>query len=331
MIPAKNAAAFLGPCLDAARPLLARGELAEIVVVDDGSTDQTLSVLAAYPVRIIRSEGRGRGAARNLGWRAAQTPLVWFIDADCVAEPEALARLVPHLEDPAVAAAGGSYGNMRPGSLLACLIQEEIACRHARMLAEVDFLATFNVLFRRRVLDELGGFDERYLRAQDAELAYRVRAAGHKMAFELGSRVGHFHEDRLRRYLAAQKEQGYWRVWLYFDHPGRAGGDAYSGWVDHLQPPLAAAAAGLLPGLLVPPLLPWAAAGLAATLLALLLLQAPMTAALVRRTGSPRYLAFAPLGWLRAFWRGWGMSRATLAALTSRRAGRGERVRMPRA
>ena len=42
------------------------------------------------------------GAARNAGWRAATTPFVWFVDSDCVASPDALERLLPHLEETAV-------------------------------------------------------------------------------------------------------------------------------------------------------------------------------------------------------------------------------------
>jgi cellulose synthase/poly-beta-1,6-N-acetylglucosamine synthase-like glycosyltransferase len=323
VIPAKNAASTLRPCLDAVAPLVAEGALEEILLVDDGSTDDTAAIAAEYPVRVLRTGGIGRGGARNLGWREVRSPLIWFIDSDCVAEPDALALLRPPMADPKVAAVGGSYGNMRPESLIACLIHEEIVERHRVMPSEVDFLATFNVLYRRSVLAAVGGFNERYLRAQDAELAFRVKAHGETLRFEARSRVKHFHSRSLPGYLRAQRHQGYWRVWLYFDYPGRAGGDAYSGGTDHIQPPLAMVVLGCLPLAAAPllfPAVPWLGAALPAlaATAALAASQIPMTTRLVRATGQTRYLLFAPFSFLRAFYRGIGMTHGVLAVLRNR-------------
>jgi GT2 family glycosyltransferase len=318
VIPGRNAARVLRSCLEAVTPLLERGELAEIIFVDDASTDDTAAIAARYPITCLRGRGDGPGAARNLGWRSARTPLVWFIDSDCVAAPDALSRLRPHLRDDQVAAVGGSYGNMRPDALLACLIHEEIIERHRRMKPRVNFLATFNVLYRRPVLEELGGFDEAFRLAQDAELAYRVQEAGYRLGFEPKSLVGHFHPTRLRGYLRTQARQGYYRAMLYRRHPGRARGDDYSGPIDYAQPALALlliaslalvplGLAGLVPAeaplhrliLLLPPLLA----------LALLSAAVPLTLRIAARTRRLRYLWFAPLSLARAVARGLGLLR----------------------
>jgi glycosyltransferase involved in cell wall biosynthesis len=326
VIPGKNASRTLRQCLDAVVPLRAAGELEEIVFVDDGSTDDTAAIAAGYPVRVVAGAGGGPGYARNLGWRAARTPLVWFIDSDCVAEPDALRLLLPHLADPNVAGAGGSYGNMRPDSLLACLIHEEIVERHLRMPEDVDYLASYNVIYRREVLERVGGFDEVRFNgpgspgAEDIELAFRLHEAGYRLRFERSSRVGHHHPTRLLRYLRAQRHHGYWRVALYLTHRGRAAGDSYSKILDHAQPPLAVLLVASLPLLFWPP--GWV---VPAALLALLLAaQVPMTAAIVRRARRPSYLAFLPLGAVRAVWRAAGMSLAAAASLL--RPGRRERV-----
>lgn len=193
VIPGRNCERTIGPCLDAVVAILERSgsPLEEIIFVDDGSTDDTREIVAAAPVTLLGGRGAGPGAARNLGWRAARNPLVWFVDADCVAAPDALDLLVPHLDDPRVAAVSGSYGNLRPGSLLPTLIHEEIIERHLAMSVEVDFLATFNVLYRREALERVGGFDERFLKGQDAELSFRVMEAGWTLRFEARSRVRH--------------------------------------------------------------------------------------------------------------------------------------------
>jgi len=299
-------------------PLRARGELAEIVFVDDGSTDDTRAIVAEFPVTVVAGEGRGPGAARNLGWRAAAQELIWFIDSDCVAEPDALARLVACMADPRVGGAGGSYGNMVPDSLLACLIHEEIVARHATMPARVNYLATFNVVYRRSVLMQVGGFDERFVTAEDCELSWRILAEGCELAFDPASQVRHFHPARWRPYLRTQRRHGYYRALLYMTHPQYAHGDAYSGFVDHVQPPLALMVLATLP------LLFFARAWWIPVVGAVCLLaaQAPIMLRLMRRTRQAKYAAFAPMGFVRAFWRGVGLAHGTLAAVFRRGRGR---------
>ena len=314
VIPGRNCARTLRPCLEAVVPMLSRGALREIIFVDDGSTDDSAAVARSVGVRVIAGSGAGPGAARNIGWRAAAASLVWFVDSDCVAEPDALALLLPHLEDARVAAVSGSYGTMTADSLLASLIHEEIVARHARMPSRVTFLATFNVLYRRSVLEALGGFNERFLKGQDAELSWRALEAGHELGFEMASRVRHFHPVSLIAYLRTQSAQGYWRVSLHREHAGHARGDSYSGWVDHAQPLVAMLALASVP------LMWWSRAVMVtpALVAVLALLQVPMTLRLVRRTRSARYLTFAAMSFVRAFARGWGMTRAVVHLLSRR-------------
>jgi len=393
VIPGRNCASTLDRCLQSVVPLLSVVDLAkdsvtatarntgsprpaagrgaggeglpecflkEIIFVDDGSTDATPEIASRYPVRIIQGTGQGPGAARNLGWQASETELIWFIDSDCVAEPDALARLVAHVGVPAsagfveydppeggtptvagfvecdppeggtptvagfvecdppeggtptVAGVGGSYANLFPDSLIATLIHEEIVARHRRMDREVDFLATFNVIYRRSVLAELGGFNEELKLAQDAEFAYRVRAAGHRLNFELESRVGHHHPRNLWRYLKTQARQGYYRIKLYRQHPTKITGDSYAGILDYLQPPLALVTLMFLP---LCCLKARACVVVAISLFVLLLAQVPM-AWRVFPGLSVRTILFVVFGTIRSFARGVGMATGMFAALT---------------
>ncbi len=241
VIPGRNCAATIRQCLEAVVPALEDEEspLGEIIFVDDGSSDETASFVSAYPIHCLAGTGRGPGAARNIGWRAAKGALVWFVDADCVAEPDTLPLLLPHLRDSKAGGVSGSYGTMTADNLLSCLIHEEIVERHRVMGSRVNFLATFNVVYRRSILDQIGGFDERFLKAQDAELSFRVMDAGYELRFEFDSRVRHYHPTQWPGYLRTQRQQGYWRVWLHLSHHGHATGDSYSSLGDHVQPPLA--------------------------------------------------------------------------------------------
>ncbi|MEM9365522.1 MAG: glycosyltransferase [Planctomycetota bacterium] len=334
VIPGRNCEATLDRCLqsvvpllaasnhdenesddsDAARPASGRGaggegvsaaELREIIFVDDGSTDSTPEIASRYPIRVLTGQGQGPGAARNLGWRAADSDWVWFIDSDCVAEPGALRNLLAHTGHPRIAGVGGSYSNLYPDSLVASLIHEEIVSRHRRMGNEVNFLATFNVLYQRGVLQQVGGFDESLKLAQDAELAYRVIAAGHRLRFEIDSRVGHHHPRNIWRYMRTQARQGYYRVMLYRQHPTKMSGDSYSGLLDFLPPPV-----GLLCLVLSPAMVLGAApvsyVGLA-LVMALIILHMPVTLRLVRQL-DPTMLNFLWFGSLRAIARGVGLA-----------------------
>ncbi len=309
VIPSRNAADTLPACLEACARILGRDGLKEIILVDDHSTDDTAAIVARYPVTYLQAGGYGPGAARNTGWRHAKTPLVWFIDADCVPHPSALRELRRGMANAGVAAVGGSYANLCRHSLLSCLIHEEIMQRHLAMPDEVNFLATYNVLYRRDVLVELNGFEEELVNcngscgAEDAELAFRVQNAGYRLRFCTTSRVGHYHQTDLRTYFRVQHRHGYWRVPLYLRHLRKSFGDSYSNLIDHVQPPLAML---LLVALLASG--SWKLIAICAALL--LAAQVPMTWRMCRRLRQWRYLSFAPLSLARSFFRGLGMCRA---------------------
>jgi len=312
VIPGKNCARTIGRCLDAVVPMLARPEcgLQEVIFVDDGSTDDSAKIVSGYSqVRCLQGPAGGPGAARNVGWRAAKGELVWFVDSDCVAEPDALVILLRHFDSPRVAAVGGSYANGCPESLLGTLIHEEIVARHAAMGREVNFLAGYNVVYRRSVLEQVGGIDETLFNgpgspgAEDAELSFKAQAAGYVLRFDAASRVAHYHPTRLARYLRAQRHHGYWRVNLHLLYAEHSKGDAYSGIVDHAQPPLALASMCSLPLVFCWP----GQVAFAVTTSLLALAQLPLTIRLYERTKNAGLLLFAPLGFVRAYARAMGM------------------------
>ncbi len=112
VIPGRNCARTLATCLDAVTAMLKTSPLAEVIFVDDASTDDSATIARQKKVRVLTSGTVGRaggpGAARNIGWKSATSPLIWFMDADCVPESDALPLLLSHLADPRVGGVGGS-------------------------------------------------------------------------------------------------------------------------------------------------------------------------------------------------------------------------------
>ncbi|HLV71234.1 MAG TPA: HAD-IIIA family hydrolase [Vulgatibacteraceae bacterium] len=166
----------------------------EIIVVDDRPAPGAPLPLpgempaAGPPVRVLRSGGRGPAAARNAGWRAAATDWVAFLDDDVVPAPDWPERLAADLADlpPGV---GGSQGRIivPPPDGRAPTDWE----RGTAALARAEWI-TADMAYRRAVLAEAGGFDERFRRAyrEDADLALRVMDAGHALMVG-GRRVIH--------------------------------------------------------------------------------------------------------------------------------------------
>lgn len=251
VIPAYNAASTLDACLDACFHQTHPPH--EIIVVDDGSTDDTPDRVRTHPnVHLVQQENAGPAAARNHGARVATGDIVVYTDSDCLPEPAWLEQLVGAFQENAVGV-GGTYGIANPASLLARIIHAEIVLRHARQPEEVDFLGSFNVAYRKDALEAVGGFDEafRHASGEDNDLAYRLHDQGGTLRFCREAVVRHYHPERLLPYLRTQRRHGFWRMKLYAKHPGRTGGDHYAGIGDLAGPPTALMAGSLAALLLV--------------------------------------------------------------------------------
>jgi glycosyltransferase involved in cell wall biosynthesis len=109
IVPVHNGAGTLRACLEAL--VNAPGPARELIVVDDGSLDDSAAIAASLDVRTIRhARNLGCGVARNSGVRHANAPILVFVDADVVIEPSALQRISIFLaENPDYAAVFGSY------------------------------------------------------------------------------------------------------------------------------------------------------------------------------------------------------------------------------
>ncbi len=211
IIPTYNAEATLDQCLKAC---LAQTYLdTEVILVDDGSTDATPRIAQSFAVHYLHQENAGPAVARNHGARTAKGEIIVYTDSDCVPETGWIDALVTEFED-GVTAVGGTYGIANPKSRLARIVHEEIMLRHSRFDKEVDFLGSFNVAYRKKDFDALGGFDEsfRIASGEDNDLAYRLHDAGGQLLFTKEARVAHVHPTRLLPYLRTQQRHGNWRM-----------------------------------------------------------------------------------------------------------------------
>jgi glycosyltransferase involved in cell wall biosynthesis len=182
IIPTFNHARFLGAAIDSA--LAQTLGAVDVIVVDDGSTDDTPAVLARYAgrVRILRQPNRGLSSARNAGLAAARGTFVAFLDADDVMAPTKLAAQLEVLErSPAI---GWTYCDvlMETVATGATAKASERFGYAARALdgwlfpelIHGNFIPAIAPLVRRTALETAGGFDERLTALEDWDMWLRL-------------------------------------------------------------------------------------------------------------------------------------------------------------
>ena len=230
IIPAYNAASILGKTLDA---FISQdgAEQMEIIVVDDGSTDNTAEVARKYPVQFLHKPNGGPASARNMGVMAATGDIVLFIDCDCVPQSGWLEAMTIPFTDSEISGVKGVYIT-RQKSLVARFVQLEFEERY-RMLEKqryIDFVDSYSAAFRKEAFFRVNGFDESFPKAdnEDVDLSYKLANAGCKMIYQPQAVVEHTHPDTLWKYIKVKFNRGYWRMAVYKMHPGKAVKDSYT-------------------------------------------------------------------------------------------------------
>lgn len=193
IIPVRNGARTLEVCLRAAcQAALPENE---VVLVDDGSTDESATIAARHPCRLVRLERpRGASAARNTGAWAARGEILFFTDADCLLGADVLGRAVAALERAGPRSAiGGTYDRQPfdPGFFPA--FQAVFVNYHeTRRPNNPDYLATHALAIRAADFLSSGGFVESFLPIlEDVEFSHRLRRAGYRLAMDPALVVRH--------------------------------------------------------------------------------------------------------------------------------------------
>jgi len=220
--------ALLEPCL-AALPAATAPVAWEVVVVDNGSCDDTAAFLGRRSDLVVIRNSRNRGVApaRNQGLRAARGAFVALLDVDTVAAPGALATLVTFLQGaPDVGLVGpklvGPDGRLqyscRRFPTLLDKIGRRLPARWGRVFAadvelrswdhasarDVDYVIGACQVIRRSALDEVGLLDERiFYGPEDVDLCLRLHRAGWRVVYVPQALVMH-HEQRVTRRLLSR-------------------------------------------------------------------------------------------------------------------------------
>jgi len=182
----------------------------EVIVVDDGSPDDTSLIAKRHPVRLIRTENRGLSSARNTGMEAATGEFVAYIDDDAYPDPHWLTYLAASFERTGYAAMGGP--NLAPpndGMMADCVANAPGGPVHVLLADEIaEHLPGCNIAFRKDCLMAIGGFDPTFrVAGDDVDVCWRLQERGWTLGFSPAAMVWHHRRNSMRRYL--KQQQGY--------------------------------------------------------------------------------------------------------------------------
>lgn len=188
IVPAHNAAHLLPQSLGALVASDFPRERFELILADDGSTDDTARVAGRYADTIVRLPGRPHGPAyaRNRAFEVSRGDVIIFIDADVVVHPDTVRRFVEYFEQHAdVGAVFGSYDDRPPAPGMMSQYRNLLHhYTHQRNAGEADTFWAGAGAIRRHVFAEAGMYDEwHYGRPQieDIELGGRIRGLGSRI------------------------------------------------------------------------------------------------------------------------------------------------------
>ena len=205
----------------------------EVIVVDDGSTDQTAAIAREYGFSLISTENRGLSSARNTGLQAATGEIVAYIDDDAYPDPQWLTYLAATFMRTTHVGVGGP--NIAPpgnGVIADCVANAPGGPIHVLLSdTEAEHIPGCNMAFRKTALEAIGGFDPQFRTAgDDVDVCWRLRDGGWTLGFSPGAMVWHHRRNTARAYWRQQRGYGAAEAMLERKWPERYNAVGHLAW-----------------------------------------------------------------------------------------------------
>jgi GT2 family glycosyltransferase len=205
----------------------------EVIVVDDGSTDNTSAIAERYSFRLIRTENNGLSAARNVGMNAATGEIVAYTDDDAYPDPHWLRYLALAFMRTDHAGIGGP--NIAPpgdGLIADCVANAPGGPVHVLLSDDVaEHIPGCNMAFRRERLTAIGGFDPRFrIAGDDVDICWRLQERGWTLGFTPSAAVWHHRRDSIKEYFKQQRNYAEAEALLAEKWPAKYNGIGHVSW-----------------------------------------------------------------------------------------------------
>lgn len=233
-----NGASRMPQCLGALRDLAYPDY--EVLVVDDGSTDDTASCAQAFGCKVISIKHGGLSVARNAGLLNSSGEIVAYIDDDAYPDADWLYHLALAFGGDRYAAVGGPNIPPPNQSIVAnCVANAPGGPSHVLVSdTEAEHIPGCNMAFRRDKLEALGGFDARFAAAgDDVDVCWRVQEAGWRIGFAPGAMVWHDRRNTVWAYLKQQYGYGKAEALLEAKWPERYNSAGHVTWAGRVYGP----------------------------------------------------------------------------------------------
>jgi GT2 family glycosyltransferase len=230
-----NGARTIRDCLEALERL--RYPDYEVIVVDDGSTDATAAIARRYDCRLIQTENRGLGSARNTGLETATGEIVAYTDDDAYPDPDWLTYLGSTFLTTRHAGVGGP--NLAPpgdGVIADCVARAPGGPIHVLLSdREAEHIPGCNMAFRAAALRAIGGFDPQFrIAGDDVDVCWRLQASGGSLGFSHAAVVWHHRRNSVRAYWRQQLGYGRAEAMLERKWPEKYNGAGHLNWSGRL-------------------------------------------------------------------------------------------------
>lgn len=175
IIPAFNSEKTLDSCLNAIALLNYPKDKIEVILIDNGSTDDTVDIAKKYDVKILIKPRINISALRNYGTKMAKGDIYAFTDSDCIVSKDWVNNALVHFRNSLVAVAG--CGHDIPGN--ASWVERTWCFLKDLETHTVKHLGSGNLLIKKSVFIRVGGFNEKLITGEDSEFCNRVRELGY--------------------------------------------------------------------------------------------------------------------------------------------------------
>lgn len=212
----------------------------EVIVVNDGSTDETEAIIARYPFRTFTTPNNGVSAARNEGLGAATGEIVAYIDSDASADPDWLSYLVTTFLESDFAGVGGPNLVPAEDNWVAKCVYRSPGGPTQVMLDDqsAEHIPGCNMAFWKWALEEIGGFDPIFRAAgDDVDVCWRLLEKGYRIGFNASGVVWHHRRSSVKAYWRQQMGYGRSEALLERKHPNKFNPWGHTFWAGRIYAP----------------------------------------------------------------------------------------------
>lgn len=227
MVPTYNRAEMLEQALLSLNELDYPKNKYEVIVVNDGSTDNTKQVVrktakkVSYKLRYLFQENKKLSAARNLAIKNAKNQVIVSVDDDMVFPKYWLKKLLAPLKDNKVGAVGGpsiapKFASFFQRAVDHCMTTSFVGTGGMIGTTKKSFVKYYprggNMAVKKAVLDEVGLFDEKFIPAEEIDLDKRIEKAGYKLTLAKDAIVWHMPRASLKGFLKQIYSRGIMKI-----------------------------------------------------------------------------------------------------------------------